>query len=197
MRGRRRLEQVGRGTLLLQRKREALAGELFKLARPAADAREVIAERAREAWADLLPALARHGGTGLRAIAWPLRDLAVTIEPGQVWGIPVPRLVERPVVRRSAASRGTASALTGPATEQAARQFELLTELLLEAAPQELLIRRLGDALARTSRQVNRLEQREAPRLTRRLAEIRRTLEEREREDRLRLQHVARGKGRP
>ncbi len=191
VRGRRRMEQMRRGTALLRRKREALASELFKLARPAADARTVIAERAREAWAAALPALERHGESGLSAMAWPLREIQLSIEPGQVWGIPISHIVDRVPARRSAAARGTAAALTGPATEHAARLFEALADLLLEAAPQELLLRRLGDALAGTSRQVNRLEQRLAPRLARRLVEIRRSLEEREREDRLRLRHLA------
>jgi V/A-type H+-transporting ATPase subunit D len=73
---------------------------------------------------------------------------------------------------------------------RAAREFEALAELLLEAAPQEMLIRRLGDALARTSRQVNTLERRLAPGLTEQLGTVRQALEEREREEHLRLKHL-------
>lgn len=69
--------------------------------------------------------------------------------------------------------------------EEAARRFEVLADLLLQAAPRELLIRRLGQALARTSRQVHTLEQRIVPRLSREIARVRRTLDER-----LRLQHL-------
>jgi vacuolar-type H+-ATPase subunit D/Vma8 len=66
--------------------------------------------------------------------------------------------------------------------------------LLLEAASRETQIRRLARALARTSRQVNTLEQRVGPALERQAAEIRRTLEEREREDHLRLRRLGRKK---
>jgi vacuolar-type H+-ATPase subunit D/Vma8 len=60
----------------------------------------------------------------------------------------------------------------------------------IDAAPQEHAIRRLGHALSRTTRLVNTLEQRVAVRLTADLAEIRRTLTEREREEHLRIKHL-------
>ena len=60
-------------------------------------------------------------------------------------------------------------------------------ELLLDAASTELLLRRLAEALARTSRQVNTLERRVAPRLTGEIHRVRELLEEREREDHARL----------
>ena len=75
---------------------------------------------------------------------------------------------------------------------RAATEFERLTELLLDAAPREMLIRRLGEALSQTSRQVNTLERRVAPELRRDMAGVRRTLDEREREERLRLKHLLR-----
>jgi V/A-type H+/Na+-transporting ATPase subunit D len=65
-------------------------------------------------------------------------------------------------------------------------------EVLLDAAGREALLRRLGDALNRTSRQVNTLERRLAPELTRSLAETRRALDEREREERFRLRRLLR-----
>jgi V/A-type H+/Na+-transporting ATPase subunit D len=70
--------------------------------------------------------------------------------------------------------------------------FERLTELLLDAAPREMLIRRLGEALAQTSRQVNTLERRVAPGIRRDIATVRRVLEERERDEHLRLKRLRR-----
>ena len=66
-----------------------------------------------------------------------------------------------------------------------------LADLLLEAAPREMLIRRLGESLAQTSRQVNTLERRLAPALRSAVTDMRRTLDEREREERLRLKLAA------
>ena len=192
LRAARRLERLSRGAGLLRRKRGALVAELFRLARPAADAREQIAAAARRAYALLVGALAQHGRGGLRAVGWPARDLQVEIAPGSVWGIPVSRIVSRPTLARTLGARAAEPSGTGPATVRAATEFEQLAELLLKAAPQEMLIRRLGEALARTSRQVHTLERRLAPRLREDISRVRQVLDEREREERLRLAHLRR-----
>jgi H(+)-transporting ATP synthase subunit D len=188
----RRLERVAKGAALLRRKREALVTELFRLAKPAAAARVSISERAMTAYPVLLEALGREGYAGLRAIAWPDRDLTVEVRPGQVWGIPVSEIVGRPPLRRSLSTRGTSPAWTSSAASGAATAFETLTELLLDAAGREALLRRLGEALSSTSRQVNTLERRVDPALRGQLGHIRRTLDEREREEHLRLGRLLR-----
>jgi V/A-type H+-transporting ATPase subunit D len=192
LRSRRRLERMTRGAELLRRKREALVAELFRLARPATDARTQIAAAAREAYTVLIPALAEHGTTGLRAIGWPTRDYPIEIAPGTVWGVVVSRVVSRPPVPRTLGARGTAPAATGARATRAANEFEHLTELLLEAAPREMLLRRIGEALAQTSRQVHTLERRVSPQLERDISRVRRVLDEREREERLRLSGLLR-----
>ena len=55
--------------------------------------------------------------------------------------------------------RGTAPGPTGPAIFEATNRFEELAHELMEAAPREVLLRALGQALARTSRQLHTLEQ--------------------------------------
>lgn len=80
--------------------------------------------------------------------------------------------------------------MSSPAAAGAAVQFDTLVDLLLDAAPREMLLRRLGDALAQTSRQVNTLERRLAPSLVAQIAAVRRTLDEREREEHLRLKRL-------
>jgi H(+)-transporting ATP synthase subunit D len=192
VRANRRLQRLSRGAAVLRRKREALVTELFRIARPAADARDEIAALAREAYPHLLGALAQHGISGVRAIAWPGRDLTVELEPGSVWGVVVSRIVARPPIRRTLGARGTAPAGTGLAAERAADRFERLTDLLLDAAPREMLLRRLGQALAQTSRQVRMLEHRLAPRLRRDIARVRQALDEREREERLMVRRSCR-----
>lgn len=190
LRAARRLGQVTRGAALLRRKREALVAELFKLARPAADARAQIENAGTRAYPFLLAALAAHGRTGLRALAWPERPLVLEVESGSLWGIAVSRIAARPVLFRTLAARATAPGPTGPAAVAAATAFERLADLLLDAAPREMVIRRLGDALAQTSRQVHTLERRLAPALDASVTSMRRTLDEREREERLRLKHM-------
>jgi len=192
LRSRRRLERVSKGVSLLRRKREALVAELFRIARPAAAQRVSIADRAARAYPALLAALAGEGSAGLRAIGWPVRELQVEIRPAQVWGIPISELLERPPIQRSLAARGTPPGSTGTAPVTAATEFELLIELLLDAANRETLLRRLGEAVSRTSRQVNTLERRIGPDLDHRITLIRRALDEREREEHLRLSRLQR-----
>ena len=190
LRATRRLERVVTGAALLRRKREALVTELFRLARPAADARVEIGRHGARAWPALVGALAVHGAGPLRALGWPWREISVDIEPGSVWGIIVSRVTGRPAVARTLAARGMAPQMVGVGAVRAAEEFEHLVDLLLEAAPREALIRRLGDALAHTTRQVNSLERQVAPSLRAQMTFVRRTLEEREREERLRLKHL-------
>jgi len=196
LRAERRLDRVRRGAGLLRRKREALVTELFTLARPAADARRQIDEGSRHGYQLLLRALSLHGRTGVRALSWPERDLRVEVAASTVWGVPVARITARPPITRTIAARGSTPGPLGPTTVRAAAEFERLTELLLDAATREMLIRRLGEALARASRQVHTLERRVTPSLERQMGVVRRTLAEREREEHLRLKHLTRVKAR-
>lgn len=195
LRARRELRRVQHGAALVRRKREALVAELFRAARPALDLRDRITTASTEAAKALIDALAEHGNSGLAAMANPAREVALELTPAVVWGIPVSDVVNREPVSRSLDARGTAPAITGPAAARAASRFERLTDLLVEAAPREQRVRRLGDAVSRTTRQMRTLEQRVAPRLERQIAQVRRQLEEREREDRIRLKRFRTGSG--
>ena len=187
LRARRRLDRSTRGVALLRRKREQLVAELFRLAHPAEDARTRIAAAAREAYPALVEALAARGTAGARATSWPVAEYPLEVEAGSVWGVATARILSRRAIPRTVLARGTAPGEAGPATALAAGAFERLAELLLEAAPQEMLLHRLGLALGQTSRQVQTLERRIAPRLVSEIARVRQVLEEREREERLRL----------
>lgn len=195
LRATRRQERVSRGIDLLRRKREALVRELVGLASPAVDARARIARRARRAYPLLLEALAVHGRDELRAMGWPARELRIRLRPIRIWGVEADALDETPAVVRTLEARGTAPPLTGPAASGAATEFERLVDELLEGASREILLRRLGEALSRTSRQVHALEHRLQPRLEAGIREIRRTLDEREREDHFRLKRHLEGGG--
>lgn len=189
---RRRLVQVKRGAALLERKREALIAELFQLALPASDARAQIVEVTRHAYPALIAAIAVHGLPQVRALGWPSRAIELEIRQARVWGVPVAEIAQRSGLQRSQAARGTAPGSTGPATTDAADQFERLLALLIEAAPREMLIRRLGEALWATSRQINVIEQRVEPELQARITRIREMLDERARDERIRLRKLRR-----
>lgn len=191
---RRSLTQVMRGATLLRRKRESLVEELFERARPAVDARREIEERADAAYRTLLEALVAAGRESLHALAWPTRDVHVDLVPREVGGIRGVELASKPSLVRSIAARGNASGPGDAAPAVAAEQFERLLELLLDVAPEDAFMRRIGQALSHATRLVNTLEQRVAPSLTRNLAVMRRTLDEREREEHLRLKRRTRAR---
>lgn len=186
------LGRVRKGRELLNRKREALISELFKSARPALNAREEVAERAQEAYRTLLSALSVQGRAALETFAWPEREVELVLEETHVWGISVPSVASHTPIQRTLTARETSAPSVGPATAQAATEFERLIELVLEALPKEQLVRRLGDALAKATRQVNTLQLRVEPKLAAELSAVKRLLEERERDERSRLRHVLR-----
>lgn len=191
----RRLDQVQRAASLLRRKRESLVTELLDRSKPAIDGRRAIDDQARAAWRSLLEALDGCGEAALVAAGWPTRPLHVELVPKTVWGLKLVELARPPQVVRGPAARATALGPQDAAAAQAASDLERLVEQVLEAAPRELLMRRLGDELARTSRLVNTLEQRVTGTVSEALRRGRRALEEREREEGLRLKHVARRLG--
>lgn len=190
LRARRRLARVEQGAELLTRKRQALVRELVGSAGPAIEARARIEAVGREGWPLMLDAVARHGPAGLGSLALPERVIEVDVVPTDVWGVRGAAVTRRGEVVRVPSARGHAPGGSGPTTDAAAAAFERLVELLLDAATGELRLRRLADALGRTTRQVNTLERRVAPRLRESVAGIRQQLEEREREDLLRLKRL-------
>lgn len=190
VRMRRRLDQVQRGAALLKKKRESLVAELFERVRPAVDTRRAIEEQARAAYRLLLEALTANGQDGLTALGWPTREVRVVLAARDLWGIHGEDLEQPPSLVRSLAARGAVAGPGDTAASTAAREFERLLEQLLLAAPEELFMRRLGQALSHATRLVNTLEQRVAASLNHDLAQMRRTLEEREREEHVRLKRI-------
>ncbi len=187
----RRLGQVDKGAALLEKKRDALVGQLFARVHPSLDARRRIDAQAALAWRALVDALAASGRADLAALGWPSRDLWVEFEGEAAAGDAIERLSSTPALVRSVAARAWVPGQFDPAAQAAAQAFERLLDLVLETAPEEAAIRKLGRELARTVRKVNVLEQRVAVDLRAALVRVRRTLDEREREEATRLRRIA------
>jgi vacuolar-type H+-ATPase subunit D/Vma8 len=103
-----------------------------------------------------------------------------------------PRVFERCRGSSTVEEGGTVLGPTPPTSVEAAAAFETLAQLLVEAAPREMMLRRLGQAVAQTSRQVRALERRVEPALAAAFASMTSLLDEREREEHLRLRHFLR-----
>jgi V/A-type H+-transporting ATPase subunit D len=193
MRLSRRLEQVEKGAALLEKRRDALVVQLFARVRPSIDTRRTIEHQAALAYGALAEAFATSGGSDLSALAWPHRELHVRLldAPASTGAAVASRYAAPPTLVRGAAARALVPGQFDPAAEKAALAFEHLLETLLATAPEEFAIRQLGRALAHTVRQVNVLEQRVAVDLSRARVHVRRTLDEREREEAVRLRRIA------
>jgi V/A-type H+-transporting ATPase subunit D len=189
----RRLGQVDKGTALLEKKRDSLVGQLFARVHPTVDARRRIEQQAALAYRALIDALAAPGHADLSALALPGRELRVEALPPEATSdnTTADRFMPPPPLVRSTAARAWVPGQFDASAKEAALAFERLLELVLAAAPEESAIRRLGRELAHTMRQVNVLEQRVAVDLRQSLSRVRRTLDEREREEALRLRRIA------
>lgn len=192
MRLSRRLDQVEKGAALLEKRRDALVIQLFARVRPTLDARRVIEQQAGQAYRALIDALATSGRGDLAAFGWPGRALHIQrVDPAAAGSAVPDRFARPPTLVRGPAARAMVPGQFDAAAEQAAQAFERLLETLLATAPEDFAIRQLGRDLARTVRQVNVLEQRVAVDLTRARVHVRRTLDEREREEAIRLRRIA------
>jgi len=190
MRLSRRLVQVQKGAALLERRRDALVNQLFARVRPTLDARHRVEQQAAAAYRALVDALAAAGRSDLAAFGWPSRELHIErVDAPASAG--ADRYAAAPTLVRDTAARGLVPGQFDAAAAQAGQAFERLLDTLLATAPEEFALRQLGRALAHTVRQVNVLEQRVAIDLAGQLVHVRRTLDEREREEAVRLRRMA------
>jgi V/A-type H+-transporting ATPase subunit D len=191
VRGRR--EVAARGARLLRAKREVLAGELHKLTRQVLEGRDQLDATLERAVVALAMARALDGEPGLEALAWGAgREIPLLVSLRRVWGVATPS-VAAPTLARHAGERGGAVTSWGPSASETARRHEEALEVLLRIASHELHLARLGEEIQATSRRINALEQLSLPRLEAEASRIEGALEERDREDAVRLKRF-RGK---
>lgn len=192
LRAGRRLGRVERGMDLLRRKREALARRLLGLSKPLEENRERIERLAARGYDSLLAALSASSQELTESHGWPTRVVDVKLSVDTEWAVSVATVDGHTPLRRDPAQRAAPPASVGPEAVAAADRFEELVELLLDVASEEARAERLGQALARTSRQVETLDRRVAPHLRQAIRGVRRVLDEREREDKMRRRHLLR-----
>lgn len=191
VRGRRGV--AGRGARLLRAKREVLASEIWKMMREVLEGRARLDEVLREAVKGLGLAQALEGREVLESLALSAaREVSLKVGVRKVWGMATP-MVSAPPLVRAADRRGSSPTSWGPSGAEAARRHEEALEVLLGIATRELHLTRLGEEIQETSRRVNALEQILLPALAGESARIEAALDERDREDAVRLKRL-RGK---
>jgi V/A-type H+-transporting ATPase subunit D len=190
VRGRRAV--AARGARLLRAKREVLAGEMFRLVKDVLDARERLDGALHDAVKALTLARALDGEPVLVSLAAAARrEIPVSVAVRRVWGVAT-ATVTAPPLARAGDARGSSPASWSPGGAEAARRHEEALELLLGLATRELHLARLGEEVGETSRRIDAIEQVVLPALGKEAARIAQALDEREREDAVRMKRLRR-----
>ena len=186
-----KLRTARSGARLLRSKREALAGELFRLMREVLGGRARLDDALLEAQRALAVAEALEGERALESLALAAaRDVPVSVGRRRVWGVATPE-IEAPRLQRAADARGASPVGWGLTSAEAALRHERALEVLLEIASREWRLRRQGDEIRDTSRRINAHEQIVIPRLAGEAARIELSLDERSREELVRRKRGA------
>lgn len=194
VRGRRAVAR--RGARLLRAKREVLASEIWKMMRDVLEGRTRLDQVLREAVKGLGLAQALDGREALESLALSAgREVSLQVTLRKVWGMATPTVSAPPLVR-AADGRGSSPTSWGLSGAEAARRHEEALEVLLGIATREIHLTRLGEEIQETSRRVNALEQLLLPALAREAARIEEALDERDREDAVRLKRLRGKRGR-
>ncbi|QSR31632.1 MULTISPECIES: V-type ATP synthase subunit D [Actinomycetes] len=181
---------AAQGRDLLVDKRMALVRELHRLDADVSAQREAAAVLAREARALLDESTADEGPAAVAAVAsGAANGVVAEREDRMVVGVRVVT-VQANDLRRTAEERGAAPVLVAPSIEAAAEAYERYLEHVLRFVALEATVRRLTEEVARTTRQVNALENVVIPGLEEEAAHITAVLEEREREEHSRLKRA-------
>jgi len=180
------------GADLLRAKREALVREFLSELQRFVDTREALARELAQARQSLMRALAVDGSPAVVSAGLASRrPVELQTSTRSIWGTRIVE-VETDYVPRAAAERGFSPEASSARIDETAERFEAVVELLLRAAPLDRKLARLAEEIRRTSRRVNALEQRMLPSLQEQVQYIRGVLDQREREDVLRLKHLKR-----
>jgi V/A-type H+-transporting ATPase subunit D len=178
------------GAELLRGKREALVKEFLSELQRFVDTRDALRKELGEAKQSLMRALAVDGPEAVASAGLASkRPIELETKVRNIWGT---RIVEvsTDYAPRQPEERGYTSAGASARIEEAGERFEATLELILRIAPLDRKLGKLAEEIRKTSRRVNALEQRLLPSLAEQVQYIRGVLDQREREDVLRLKHL-------
>lgn len=184
---RRRLQTARRVKKVLDDKRDVLLKRLDEIIQEASKAREEISQPLADAYLALYDAYLKLGPLRLEGIAAntpPMVEADVSLKRIVDVDIPSIKLSEKEI----GMTYGFAD--TNVAVDRAARQMRKVLPSIFKAAEFENAIFRLANELERTQRLLNALEYLIIPRYETSIRYIQQTLEEREREEFVRLKHV-------
>jgi len=188
-----RIATAERGAGILGDKRGALVKELMIVYKEVISERYDLRDKMQDAASDLFYALGIEGREGVLSAAFAAkREVSVEVTERNVWGVRFPEIHHETMLRRID-DRGYAFMTISGTVDATAKRFEILLDTLLMAASDESYMRRIGNEVRKTTRRINAINEMIIPRLKEQLQYISRALEEREREDVLRLKRLKKG----
>jgi V/A-type H+-transporting ATPase subunit D len=191
-----RIRLAAQGRDLLKDRRSALAREFQNIGALALESMSTLDPAAQDAGQFLGIAIGAEGREPLGSAALAAETgIEVAVRTRSVAGVPIVE-VDKGEVQRASTGRGYSLAGTSARVDSVAERFELVLDRLLDLAALELSVRRLAGEIARTTRRMNALEHIVLPRLRAERAQIALALDEREMEDRVRLQRRRSGRER-
>ena len=184
------IQLARQGAELLRGKREALVREFLSELQRFVDTRDALRRELSDAKQSLMRALAIDGPEAVASAGLASRrPIELETQEHNIWGT---RVVEvgTDYTPRGALERGYTTTGASARITETAERFEAAMELILRVAPLDRKLGRLAEEIRKTSRRVNALEQRLLPSLAEQVQYIRGVLDQREREDVLRLKHL-------
>lgn len=179
-----------RGVGILEDKRSALIKELMSIYKEVISERYDLRDKMEDAASDLFYALGIEGREGVLSAAFAAkREVSVEVAERNVWGVKFPEIRHGAMLRRLDA-RGYAFMTVSGTVDAAAKRFEIVLDTLLMAASDETYMKRIGGEVRKTARRINAINELIIPGRKEQLQYITRILEEREREDILRLKRL-------
>lgn len=181
------------GVELLKQKREVLLGQFMELVKPLREKQRALHAQMVQAYHCLNTARALDGWSDLTAAA-DMRETQVQVDIRAVnqRGVEIPRIDD--ITGIGGQFREPYSQSISLRIFETRDRFEKIVQLVLEVAPLEASLKRLGSEIQKTTRRINALEVMLMPRLDAEIRHIRGALEEREREDNYRLRRIKNSK---
>lgn len=180
------------GTDLLTRKKDALLQEFFDILVHMVPLRERLVDQVREAVLGGIMTEAVLGRETLAVAALDgAPDLEIELKEINLWGVRVLDM-DHTFRPRDLLSRRYSPRTESLMVDEMAADFEQVLLAMLDLAPHELRLRKLGEDIRKTNRKINALEQQLIPRLIGQATFITQALEERARDDRFRLKCMKR-----
>ncbi len=180
---------AGEGVELLKHKREVLVSEFMELVKPLMEKQKMLHREFVEAFHCLNTARAIDGRGSLKLAALlRVSQVQVDIHLEKKRGLVIPKIESIEGIGaqfREPHAHGISLRIF-----ETRDRFEKILIQILEIAPLEVSLKRLGREIRKTTRRINALEIMLIPRLRGEIRYIRNTLEEREREDNFRLRQI-------